>query len=375
VLVGLAALVVLAFFALRPGDQTVPSAWRPTGGLNAMANPVGAGALQGQAVPVGQSQDRGQAMDGYLTDLMGSGRFSGAVLVAQGGQVLLSKGYGLADTMQVAPNTPQTRFRLASMSKQFTAVAILILQAQGRLNLNDPACTYLPSCPDAWGPITIRHLLTHSSGLPNYTDFAGFDGSAGQATTPDELISRFRDMPLRFAPGSAFSYGNSGYVLLGRIIEQVSGQSYGDFLRTAIFEPLGMNDSGYDDGSVARAVSYSRIGQIAFGINTTTLFAAGGLYSSVDDLYKWDQALYSDRLLPANLRNEMFTPAMQNYGYGWFIQQRSGRRVIYHPGWISGAATYSAHLPDQGLTVIVLSNLETANVQGISDQLIELALR
>lgn len=317
-----------------------------------------------------------RTVDAYLNELTAGNAFSGAVLVARGGQVILSKGYGMADAEQGIPNTAQTRFRLASVTKQFTAMGIMILQARGKLNVQDSICTYLPECPEAWKPVTVRNLLTHTSGIPNYTDFADFDVTQAQPASPQELVSRFRDLPLNFMPGTAYSYGNSGYVLLGQIIERVSGQPYEDFLRKTIFVPLWMRDTGYDygtPGNVQRAQGYATVGTPAVPLNTSTLYSAGALYSTVEDMYRWDQALYSDALIPNALRAEMFTPFQSSYAYGWTIRSLNGHQVTAHPGFMSGAATYIERVPDQRVTVIVLSNLETANVQGISDYLTSLA--
>lgn len=316
-------------------------------------------------------------IDQYMNSLVQSGTFQGAVLVARDGRVLLGRGYGQASPDGTL-NTARTRFRLASITKQFTAAAILILQSQGKLKVNDPICQYIDPCPAAWASINLRHLLTHTSGIPDYASFMSFEPTEMNQTTPDELLSRFRDLPLNFAPGQMYSYGNSGYVLLGLVIEKVSGQSYGDFLRSAIFEPLGMRNSGYDTniGAITdpnQAQAYFYAGKPATFLDCSTLFAAGGLYSTVEDLYRWDQALNDDRILPAALRNEMFTPLLREYGYGWKIENGPPRRIS-HAGLMTGVSTFIARYPDQRLTVIVLANMQSANAEGISIRLAELAL-
>jgi CubicO group peptidase (beta-lactamase class C family) len=235
-----------------------------------LATPV---AIAVQAVPAigpvavaapAQLEALGQSIDHYMNDIVNAGWFQGAVLVAHNGKVIISKGYGMADAAHGTPNRAQTHFRLASVTKQFTAAAIMILQARGQLNVQDSVCTHLPDCPDAWRAVTIQNLLTHTSGLPNYTDFMTYEPSQMQPATPDELIARFRGEPLLYPPGTTYFYENSDYVLLGRIIEQVSGQPYADFLRDVIFTPLQMHDSGVAAGlgSGARSIDalFGRLG-------------------------------------------------------------------------------------------------------------------
>ena len=227
------------------------------------AAPVNTPAPTAAPTQLGPLSPLGQTINSYLNDIVNAGWFQGAVLVAHNGKVIISKGYGMADAAHSAPNSAQTRFRLASITKQFTAAAIMILQARGKLNVQDAICTHLPDCPDAWRDLTIQHLLTHTSGLPNYTDFDSYEPSQMQPATPDLLIARFRNQPLLYPPGTTYSYENSDYVLLGRIIEQVSGQSYADFLHDAIFAPLQMRDSGVAAGlgsGPGYAVGYSSVG-------------------------------------------------------------------------------------------------------------------
>jgi CubicO group peptidase (beta-lactamase class C family) len=347
------------------------------------ATPV---AIAVQAVPVNapisvaapaQIDPLRRSIDTYLNDIVKAGWFQGSVLVARNGEVIISKGYGMADSAQGTPNSAQTRFRLASVTKQFTAAAIMILQARGQLNVQDAVCTYVPECPDAWRDVTIQHLLTHTAGLVNYTDFMSYEPSQMQPSTPDELIARFRNEPLLYPPGTTYFYENSDYVLLGRIIEQVSGQPYADFLRDAIFTPLQMHDSGVAAGlgnGPGYAVGYGSVGAPAPPLDTSTLFSAGAIYSTVEDMYRWDQALYTDALLPAALRSQMFTPFLRDYAFGWKVDRPGDRLRISHPGMIDGFATYIARYPDDHVTVIVLGNLDSADAVGIGDYLASLVL-
>jgi CubicO group peptidase (beta-lactamase class C family) len=316
-------------------------------------------------------------MDGYMRSLAEAGAFSGTALVAWRGQILLSGGYGMADASAGLGNAPSTRFRLASVSKPLTAIVVMQLAAAGKIDLNASICTYLSGCPAAWQPVMVRNLLNHSSGIANYTDFASFADVEQRPASVEQVIARFRDLPLGFTPGSGYQYCNSNYVLLGRMIEEVSGLPYADYMRERLFGPLGMGDSGYDSGDGAAlngTRGYASLGVPAIPIDTSNLFAAGSLYSSATDLYRLAQALDGGSLLAPEIAAQMYAPLYYSYGYGWKIEQRYGRRVIYHPGYMSGAATYLGRYPEDGLTVVVLSNLEVADVVGAADALAGIAL-
>src|SRR6476469_8371708 len=174
------------------------------------------------------------------------GKFMGTVLVARDGKSLLDKGYGFANLEWQVPNTPTTKFRLGSITKQFTAASILLLEERGKLKIEDPVKKYLPDAPAAWDKVTIFSLLTHTSGIPSFTGFPDYTSTEAIPSTPEKLVARFRDKPLEFQPGEKWNYSNSGYVLLGYLIEKISGQSYADFVKQNIFDKLGMKDSGYD---------------------------------------------------------------------------------------------------------------------------------
>lgn len=309
-------------------------------------------------------------IDNYLRDLTEKGQFRGSVLVATQGRILVARGYGQANVERNLPNTAQTRFRIASITKPVTALAIMQLQVAGKLNVNESVCRYLPDCPTAWQPITLHHLLTHTAGIPNYTDFRDFEQLERSPVTPTQLAARFRNLPLDFVPGSAFRYGNSNYVVLGLVIEAVSGQSYADYVRDNIFAPAGMVNSGYDSGDASAlngTVGYLGPGaERAIPIDTSNLYSAGGLYSTVEDLYRFVTALNNGQLLPSAELAQMYTPVRNNFGYGWKIEDRNGRRVIYHPGFMSGAVTHLAYYPDTQSTVIVLSNMERTNADAIA---------
>jgi CubicO group peptidase (beta-lactamase class C family) len=314
-------------------------------------------------------------IDEYMNAAVKVENFSGSILVARDGKPIVSKGYGMANIELNVPNTPDTVFRLGSITKQFTAMAIMILAERGKLNVNDPACKYLTDCPAAWQPITIKNLLTHTAGVPNYTSFPGFAKTAPMPATSDEMIARFRDKPLDFAVGEKYAYSNSGYYLLGAIIEKVSGKSYADFLQENIFTPLGMRHSGYDVSARViknRASGYAKqAGEFinAAYMDMTLPGAAGAIYSTTGDMLLWDQALYTEKLISRKSLDETFTPVKSNYGYGWSIGKQFDRQVISHGGNIFGFATHITRFPADKITVIVLSNVEGAPAGRIANDL------
>jgi CubicO group peptidase (beta-lactamase class C family) len=303
-------------------------------------------------------------LDTFLSKLAQAKILSGSVLVARKGEILIQNGYGQADREKGVPNTAQTKFRLSSITKQFTAMAILMLQARGKLNVQDAICTYLADCPATWQEITIHHLLTHTSGIPNYTDFPDFAKTKGTPSSPSEIIARFKDEPLDFRPGTQWRYSNSGYIVLGQIIEQVSGESYGAFLQKNIFQPLNMSSTGYDPKRDDLATGYANQTIIqADLIDMSILYAAGGLYSTVEDLYRWDQALYTDKLIPKELLNKMFTAYVEipggegfSYGYGSFIGKQFERQLVSYSGYTPGSSANVDRYPDDRIVIIVLSN-------------------
>jgi len=311
-----------------------------------------------------QIQENITKLDEYLTSLTNQGRFMGAALVARDGQVIFSKGYGQANSEWDIPNGPHTKFRLGSITKQFTAASVMLLQERGKLNIQDPICKYFDKCPDAWKDVTIHHLLSHTGGLPNFTSFPDYTRTMMIPTTMESLINRFKDKPLDFQPGEKMSYSNSGYVVLGFIVEKVSGESYESFVQKNIFDPLNMTDTGYDHhGTILkhRATGYSLInGKKAnsLHIDMTIPHGAGALYSTIGDLYLWNEALFSDKLLSAKSREMMMNPVKNNYGYGLVMQKVGDRNMVSHGGGINGFSTFLARFPEEKLTVVVLRNAD-----------------
>ena len=290
-------------------------------------------------------------------------KIMGAVLVAQDGKILLDKGYGFANLEWEVPNTPTTKFRLGSITKQFTAASILLLEERGKLKVEDPVKKYMPDAPAAWDKITIFHVLTHTSGIPSLTSFPDFESHEAQAMTPEKLVEWFRDKPLEFEPGTKWNYSNSGYILLGYLIEKISGQTYSDFVQQNIFTPLGMKDSGYDSNSAIiahRAAGYTpgKSGPVNAGfVHMSIPFSAGALYSTTDDLLRWEQGLFGGKVLTAASLTKMTTPFKQDYAFGLGISTNNGHKMIAHDGGIQGFNTSLAYFPDDKLVVAVLANL------------------
>ena len=278
-------------------------------------------------------------------------QFMGSVLVAQNGKLLLNKGYGFANLEWNVPNSPESKFRLGSVTKQFTAACILMLEERGKLKIDDPVKKYMPDAPAAWDKVTIFHLLTHTSGIPSFTGFPDYASTEAIATTPEKSVARFRDKPLEFQPGEKWNYSNSGYVLLGYLIERISGESYSQFVQKNIFTPLGMKDSGYDSNSAIilhRASGYTpnEKGLINTGyIDMTIPLSAGGLYSTTLDLLKWEEGLFGGKLISVASLQKMTTPFKNDYAFGLGVRTVNGHKLIEHGGGIEGFNTDLATFP------------------------------
>jgi CubicO group peptidase (beta-lactamase class C family) len=303
--------------------------------------------------------------------------FMGSVLVAKSGTVLFEKSYGMADLEWDVPNTPDAKFRLGSITKQFTATAILQLQEKGKLSVDDPITKYVEGAPEAWKGITIHHLLTHTSGIPSYTDSPDFPKPKFMRIplSPLEIVMLSKDKPLEFQPGEKWKYDNTGYVLLGYIIEKVSGEKYGEYLKKHVFDPLDMKDSGYDWSRTVlkhRASGYQWGGASYLNaeyLDMSLPHAAGSLYSTVRDLYRWDRSLYTEKALSKKSLDRMFTPVKNDYAYGWFVTHGKDRTRITHGGGINGFSTIITRYPEQQAVVIVLSNVENGDPNGVATRL------
>jgi CubicO group peptidase (beta-lactamase class C family) len=314
-------------------------------------------------------------MDQIVRSYSDGHEFMGSVLVAQDHKVLFEKSYGDANLELNVADSSLTKFRIGSMTKQFTAASILLLEERGKLSTDDYVKKYMPDAPPAWDKITIYNLLTHTSGIPSFTSFPDYRATEATPTTPKNLVDRFRDKPLEFQPGEKWNYSNSGYVLLGYLIEKISGKSYADFVAENILKPLGMTDTGYDSNSAIiphRASGYSPSpnGPVNAGyIDMTIPFSAGALYSTTHDLLLWEQGLYEGKVLSAASLKKMTTPFKENYGCGLMIQNVNGHLQYSHGGGIEGFNTAMAYYPDDKLTVIVLANLNGGAPDDIAGKL------
>ncbi|MHB8054272.1 MAG: serine hydrolase [Candidatus Aminicenantales bacterium] len=307
-------------------------------------------------------------IDVFLSGIYKPGEPGAAVLVKKNGRILLRQGYGLADLELGVPIEPDMIFRLGSITKQFTAAGILKLSEQGKLAVSDEITKFLPDFPTGGKKITIEHLLTHTSGIVSYTDLPEWLPLWRKDMSLDELIALFKDKPAEFGPGERWKYCNSGYILLGAVIEKVSGLAYRDFVKKEIFDPLGMTHSYYGDATriIPRRIPGYQMGNAGFEnapyLSMTQPYAAGSLLSSVDDLAVWSEGLLAGRVLKKETLEKVFTPYVlgngrsTGYGYGWFISGYHGRRVIEHGGGINGFITHILFLPEDGVFVTVLSN-------------------
>lgn len=340
---------------------------------------------QSSDIPAQSAQQIAANVDEYMKAAVRVKHFSGSVFVARDGQPLISEGYGMANCELDVPNTPQTIFRLGSITKPFTAVAIMMLQERGRLNVNDSVCKYLSDCPAAWQPVTIRHLLTHTSGIPTYV--ASPEAGMFPRTLPvthEGMLERFMSKPLEFTPGEKGRYSNAGYYLLGVIIERTSGKSYEDFLQENIFKPLELRNTGYDSSSRViknRAAGYVMRNDMlvnASYIDMSIPYAGGALYSTTEDLLRWEQALYTEKLLSRKSLDELFTPFKEifpgiAYAYGWGVTKQLDRQALMHAGDIHGFSAFIARFPADRMTIIVLGNNISAAAQPIAKDLSAIA--
>lgn len=316
------------------------------------------------------------------------GQFNGSVLVAENGEVIYKKGFGLANMEWNIPNQSDTKHRLGSITKQFTSMLIMQLVEQGKLKLNVPISEYLPDYPKSNADIiSIHHLLTHSSGMPNFTAFPEFfKENSRDPYTPEELVTVFADSTLQFKPGEKFAYSNSGYFLLGVIIEKVTAKSYEQVLKDNIIIPLKMNNTGYDHhGTILknRASGYEKNGSNytnAAYLDMSIAYAAGSLYSTVEDLYLWDQALYTKHLLSKENMDLMFTKHIKagraHYGYGWSIGMKpigstsDSVQVIRHAGGINGFNTLITRITSNKNMIVLFNNTGGAPLNEMSNAIL-----
>ena len=323
-------------------------------------------------------------VDAFVRAQMAARHIPGvSVAVVKDGKVVLARGYGLANVEHQVPATPQTVYQLASVTKAFTAAAVMMLVEEGKLTLDAPLRTVMPDVPEAWGAVTISQLLTHTSGIPSYTSLPDFQQNVRTDYTPAELIALVRDRPVDFAPGEKYRYNNSGYVLLGMIVEKLSGQPWDAFLQARIFTPLGMTTARMNNLSAVvanRAQGYAWAnGTLRNGeyVSPTQPYAAGALIVSVLDLVKWDAALAARALLSPASYQAMYTPApltggkTHPYGFGWEVAPYRTRPRLGHGGGIPGFSTYFARFVDDEVSVIVLANEGSGGAERLANGIAE----
>jgi CubicO group peptidase (beta-lactamase class C family) len=310
-------------------------------------------------------------VDAYIASEMAKQKIPGVSLaIVREGKIIFAKGYGLANVEHQVPAKPETIFQSGSMGKQFTATAVMMLMEEGKLNLDDKISKYFSEVPPAWEKITVRHLLTHTSGMTDYP--SGFDFRRDY--TEDELLQRIKAVSLAFQPGEKWSYSNLAYVTLGILIHKVSGQFYGDFLRDRVFTPLQMTTAriiSEEDIVTNRAAGYRIVKNelknqnwVSPSLNTT---ADGALYLTVYDMIKWDAALDTEKLIKKSSLEQMWTPVKLNngtthpYGFGWALREIRGHRIIEHGGAWQGFKSQIARFVNDRLTIVVFANLANAN--------------
>lgn len=325
---------------------------------------------------LGLAQDMAGRADTLMKAYVEQHKFSGAVLVARRGKVEFQQAYGLANRDWNVPNTVATKFRIGSVTKPITAVAILKLEEQGKLKTSDAACQYLPACPAAWRPVTIQHLLNHTSGIQGFTERAEYDRLKHLHSRYEEQTKAVWDMPLKFTPGEKFDYSNTGYVMLGQIIEKAASKPYEAYLREAIFVPAGMNQTLVDNSQAVvaqRALGYRSNGgnpMPADHIDMSIPGAAGAVISTVEDLNRLHLALNGDKLLTAASKEKLFTVAHNDYANGWIVQKRNGKTIQGHSGGIDGFAAQLMRIPEDDVFVAVLSNYEDGETGPVRDGLL-----
>jgi CubicO group peptidase (beta-lactamase class C family) len=306
--------------------------------------------------------------------------FMGTVLVVEGDHILLDQGYGMADLEWNIPNSPEVKFRLGSLTKQFTATLVLLLQQDGKLHIEDPVGKYLPDAPKSWEKIKLANLLGHTSGIPNFTNDKEFGPWGMSPHTAAEEIAFFRDKPLEFEPGSKFAYSNSNYEVLGAVIEKVSGEKYGDLLHKRIFQPLGMQDTGLDTDDLIlpkRAQGYrpGKEGLVhARSESMTVPWAAGSIYSTTGDLLRWERGLFGGKILNDASLAAMTTAGKGDYGLGVAVVQQDGVKIIQHGGGIEGFNTQLSYVPERKITIVVLSNVNGGAPASMGGQLLDVAM-
>lgn len=303
-----------------------------------------------------------------------NGYLNGSILIASNESILLNKGFGMANWEHAVPNKPTTKFRIGSLTKAFTSMAIFQLHEKGKLCIDDSIGKFLNEYPDG-DKITIYHCLTSTSGIPNYTSFPDFWSQTMRLPLKlHQLIDSFKHVELNFEPGSKFEYSNSGYAILTAIIEKVSGMSYAEYIKEKICRPLGMSNTGCDNGieivsDLASGYSFWENPIHAAYTDLSFPLGAYGLYSTTEDLFLWDQALKTSQLLNKELMEKMFTPNLNSYACGWVVSEKLGRKCMHHFGDISGFCSEFFRFVDEQVTIIFLSNMNVTPVTHLTQEM------
>jgi CubicO group peptidase (beta-lactamase class C family) len=328
------------------------------------------------------AQEPAAAVDKLLVAHTDSGDFSGAVLVEKNGIPILKKAYGKANLELQVPNYTKTKFRIGSITKQFTAAAILLLAERRKLTLQSKLCEFLDGCPVAWSLITVHQLLTHTSGIPEILSLEEFQKSLTLPSPPQMTARRLMKYPLAFRPGEKFNYSNSDYVLLALVIEKVAGVPYGQFLRENILGNFSMNSSGNDDSREIlpdRALGYMKRNDKIINaeyIDMTLPTGSGSMYSTIEDMQRWKAVFTPGRLLSKQSLDAMLKSYIKadwgdGVGYGWFIgHDPHGHEFYAHLGGINGFAANVRYYPAEDLYVVVLSNRSFAPIDPITDEIV-----
>ncbi len=367
----------------KPITHITPHTTRPTATLQPTPTLQPTATATPTPTPTAVSQQFTSQLDGLFSNLVAQQNFSGSVLIVRNGQTILNKGYSMADWSQNAPNDANTHFFLGSVTKEFTATAILILQERGKLHVQDSLCVYINPCPAPWQPVTIHEVLTHTSGIPE-DDNIPLDSAA----SPSTWIYTFNNYGLAFTPGSEFAYCSVCYQILGYVVQQASGQPYAQFLQQNIFDPLHMQATSFSSsayyalpdhatGYASWQSSAETLGWDDIDMNSpwSFLFGSGVLTTTTGDLYLWDQGLDAHKILTQQSLDQAYTAfsptslfAGSGYGYGWFIGKSPvpGHRLIWHDGEIDGFRTYIGRYIDDGVTIIFLSNLASIDPLAIA---------
>lgn len=365
---------LLAVTACAPQVRAVPiSITAPAADTVPTATQIPPTVVTTSAIP-SETQNLTTDLDKTLQELSAAQQFSGSILIAKDGQVILSKGYDLANRdKKISNDSKQTRYPILGITKQFTAMAIMLLQEQGKLNVQDSICATLKDCPETWQAITIHHLLTQTSGIPDLTE-KYLTQNTKSSIPLEQMIAETKKLPLDSQPGEKYIVEDISYILLGKVIEAASGQSYGAFLQKNIFEPLQMLNTGFDPNRTDLAVGYADKASTAEPFNLWVEFSAGGLYSTVEDLYLYDQALYTDKLVPQKVLNTISTSYVQSeregfgYGYGWYVGlDKPHINKVFRD--LNGFNTTFRRYQDDKLTIIVLLNQQDNDLVTVANSI------